>query len=105
MVETKTFDFLFKDKLTQWKRSNKEVLVKIDVENCEHLVLDGMKVSLLQLRPFLVVELLEGNPFTRQICISTGRALEAFDPLQSSHFNYLFSPTERVDTLSMLWSR
>ncbi len=43
------------------------VVFKIDVENCEHLVLAGMPATLASLRPLLVLELLDENPHAEGI--------------------------------------
>ncbi len=55
-------------------------LFKIDVENCEHLVLEGMTRILESLRPVLVIELLEENPHAQALRAKLqGLGYEQFD--------------------------
>lgn len=66
-IETDTFDNQLLTVLLEHGVSGARILVKIDVENCEHLVLRGMKRALALLRPLLILELLDGNPHRSEL--------------------------------------
>lgn len=65
MVRVDTVDHVLGETLLAAKDAL--VIMKIDVENCEHLVLAGMERTLREVRPLLVLELLEENPHAQAI--------------------------------------
>jgi FkbM family methyltransferase len=95
--------------------SNSEILIKLDVENCEHLVLSGMRETLKVLRPLLIIELLENNTDTKKIKDFLSQLEYEFlcweDILErnrklifsADHRNFVVVPTEfREEVLSVL---
>lgn len=68
-VTTDTLDNQLFHLLSKPRREdgNSGILIKLDVENCEYLVLTGMLETLKVLRPLLIMELLEDNTDTKKI--------------------------------------
>jgi FkbM family methyltransferase len=114
-IDGDTFDNQLLVDLEHRRVRGVNILVKIDVENCEHLVLIGMKKTLELLRPLLVLELLDDNPHRGEILrilkdanyagVQWKEISESFRHSSASakQTNFLFAPEElRPEVLSLV---